>query len=103
MAEKQKEPSKLSEAIKTSESELVKRSEQFTEMQKTALNLYARQTTAAIDCCRTLFPLIPSSFFDIAQSNVVGFVRMQMRMLDLISSQNRTYLKEIDDTIQRAA
>lgn len=103
MAQRHKGPTRLSEGIKRSESQLMKGSVQFTEMQKAALELYARQTTAAIDCCKTAFPMIPSTFFDVAQSNIAGVVRMQMRMLDLISTQNKAYLKALDDTIRRAA
>lgn len=56
-----------------------------------------------MDSLRSLFPLIPCSFFDIAQTNAVEFVKMQMRMLDLIKDQSNAYLREIDESINRAA
>ncbi len=41
--------------------------------------------------------------FDIAKANMIEFVRMQMRMLDLVTKQSKTYIKDIDETVRRAA
>src|SRR5512146_189521 len=77
-------------------------SENTAGTQETALDMYARGAAAAIDSLRNLFPLIPSSLFDLAQTNTVDFIRMQMRLLDLMTNQGKTYIREIDETVRRA-
>jgi len=63
--------------------------EKLIEIQKFTLDIYARQTTAAIDAVRMLFPMIPSPFFDAAQRGIIELLRMQMRTLDSTAKQGR--------------
>lgn len=83
-------------------SEIVRKSEELTETQKSALDHYVRQTAALMDCYKSIFPLVPPMFFDVAKTNLVELARMQMRVLDLLTKQSKRYMRDIDES-KRAA
>ncbi len=85
------------------EPEFQKKSDELAETQKSVLDNYARQTAALMDCFKSVFPMMPPTFFDVAKTDIVEFARMQMRMIDLITKQSKKYVREIDETVKRAA
>lgn len=68
--------------------------ENLIKLQKSTLEVYARQTSSAINAFRMFCPMLPPTIFDAAQQGVAEIFRVQCQVLDSMTDKTKNYLEQ---------